>query len=277
MSERSRAPSIVRRLVLARQHRREPAPLLGEVADGIVPATDQLKAGAAGDCGGSPHFRTTSLIIACALFMQNLDATVLATALPTMARDFGVPPTGMSLALTAYLLALAMFIPASGWTADRFGARRVFQSAIVIFTLGSIACGFSQTLTGLVAARFLQGMGGAMMVPVGRLVLLRTVDKRDLVSALAWLAMPALIGPILGPPVGGLIVTYLDWHWIFWINVPMGVLGVTLVQRFIGDIRASGSAGSTAPVLCCWRRRWRRCCSACSSRAGPAMPRSRCR
>jgi len=185
------------------------------------------------------NYRTVALIIACGLFMQNLDTTVLATALPTMAHDFGVPLTGISLALTSYLLALSIFIPASGTIADRFGARRVFQAAIGLFTFGSIACGFSHSLTTLVVARFVQGIGGAMMVPVGRLVLLRSVAKRDLVSAISWLAMPAMIGPILGPPVGGAIVTYLDWPWIFWINVPMGLLGIVMVGKFIQDVGAT--------------------------------------
>lgn len=183
------------------------------------------------------HFRTTALIIACALFMQNLDATVLATALPTMARDFDVPPTGISLALTSYLLALAIFIPASGSAADRFGGKHVFQVAIAVFVMGSVACALSTDLTTLVLARFFQGMGGAMMMPVGRLVLLRTVEKQNLVAAMAWLTMPAMIGPILGPPVGGLIVTYLDWRWIFWINLPIGLAGILLVGRFIEDVR----------------------------------------
>jgi len=193
------------------------------------------------EAGARParHYRTTALIIACALFMQNLDATVLATALPTMARDFGIAPTGISLALTSYLLALALFIPASGSTADRFGARRVFQVAIMIFVMGSVACALSSDLTTLVLARFFQGMGGAMMMPVGRLVLLRTVAKRDLVAAMSWLTMPAMIGPILGPPVGGLIVTYLDWRWIFWINLPIGLAGILLVGRFIDEVRDS--------------------------------------
>lgn len=227
--------------VRRRRHRREPAPLLTEVGDGIVPASDRVKHAPDSKAGSRIRgYRRIALIVACALFMQNLDATVLATALPTMARDFGVPATGMSLALTAYLLALAVFIPASGSAADRFGARRVFQAAIVLFVLGSIACGLAPNLELLIVARFVQGIGGAMMVPVGRLVLLRTVDKRDLVSAMSWLAMPALIGPILGPPVGGAIVTYLDWRWIFWMNVPIGVLGVWLVHHYIDDVRGDG-------------------------------------
>ncbi len=183
-------------------------------------------------------YRTTALVIATGLFMQNLDATVLATALPTLSREFMVSPTSISLALTSYLLALAIFIPASGTIADRFGPRRIFQFAIGLFVAGSIACGFSTDLTSLVVARFVQGIGGAMMVPVGRLVLLRTVEKRDLVAAVAWLAMPAMIGPILGPPLGGFFVTFLDWRWIFWINVPMGALGIFLVGRLIPDIQS---------------------------------------
>jgi len=217
---------------------RQSAAIIGESSDGIAPASDRLQVDASAGHHGR-GYRTTALIIACALFMQNLDATVLATALPTMARDFAIPPAEIGLALTSYLLALAIFIPASGTTADRYGARRIFQAAIALFVAGSIACGLSVDLTTLVIARFVQGMGGAMMVPVGRLVLLRTVAKRDLVSAMSWLAMPAMIGPILGPPVGGLIVTYLDWRWIFWINVPMGALGIVLVHKFIEDIRST--------------------------------------
>ena len=121
-----------------------------------------------------------------------------------------------------------MFIPASGWAADRFGARLIFRGAIVVFTLGSILCGLSSTLPGFVAARIVQGMGGAMMVPVGRLVLLRSVPREELVTALAYLTVPALLGPILGPPLGGFITTYFEWRWIFWINVPIGVLGLVL-------------------------------------------------
>ena len=133
-----------------------------------------------------------------------------------------------------------MFIPISGWTADRFGARRVFTLAIVVFTLGSIACGISNSLSALVGARILQGMGGALMVPVGRLVLLRTVPKSDLVRAMSFVSVPALIGPVMGPPVGGLIVTYASWRWIFFINIPIGVLGIVLVNRLVGDLKETG-------------------------------------
>jgi EmrB/QacA subfamily drug resistance transporter len=184
-----------------------------------------------------PNFRTTALIIASAMFMEQLDATVLATALPTMARSFSVSPAHMSIALTSYLLSLAVLIPASGKIADRYGARTVFASAIVIFMLGSIFCAWAPNLPLLVAARVLQGAGGAMMVPVGRLILLRTVDKRDLVSAMGWLLVPALIGPILGPPVGGFIVSYVDWRWIFYINIPIGIIGLLFTQLFIPNTK----------------------------------------
>ena len=170
--------------------------------------------------------------------MQNLDSTVVATALPAMARAFGADPLHMNVALTSYLLSLAVFIPASGWLADRYGTRTVFRAAIAVFTLGSILCGQSHTLWQLVAARVVQGIGGAMMVPVGRLVLLRSVAKSELVAAMAWLTIPALIGPIVGPPVGGFLVTYADWRWIFDINVPIGVLGIVLVTRYVEDARA---------------------------------------
>jgi EmrB/QacA subfamily drug resistance transporter len=184
--------------------------------------------------------RTTALIVASALFMEQLDGTVLATALPTMAHSFGVDPLHMNVALTSYLLSLAVFIPASGKAADKFGSLTVFRAAIGLFTIGSILCAQAPTLPLLVAARILQGIGGAMMVPVGRLVLLRSVSKTELVAAMAWLMIPATIGPILGPPVGGFIVTYLDWRWIFYINVPIGLVGIVLVTRYITDIREPG-------------------------------------
>ena len=181
--------------------------------------------------------RAVSLIVASAMFMEQLDGTVLATALPTMARSFNADPLHMNVALTSYLLTLAMFIPASGRLADRFGSRTVFRAAIALFTLGSIACAQAPTLAFLVAARMLQGVGGAMMSPVGRLVMLRAVSKTELVKAMAWLMIPATIGPIVGPPVGGFIVTYLSWHWIFYINVPIGIAGIVLVTRYIEEMR----------------------------------------
>lgn len=183
----------------------------------------------------SRRARITALIVACALFMQNLDSTVVATALPAMAHAFHTAPVHMSVALTSYLLSLSVFIPASGWAADRFGSRTVFRMAIVIFTLGSVLCGRAGTLWFLVLSRIIQGVGGAMMVPVGRLVLLRTVAKSELVAAMAWLSVPALLGPVLGPPVGGFIVTYVSWNWIFDINVPIGILGVVLVTLYIDE------------------------------------------
>ena len=173
------------------------------------------------------------LIVACALFMENLDSTVLATSLPAIAASFGESPVRLSFAITSYLFSLAVFIPISGWVADRYGAKNVFRGAIVVFLAGSILCGLSNSLWQLVAARMLQGLGGAMMVPVGRLVLLRSVTKADMVGAMAWLTVPALIGPVIGPLVGGFITTYFHWRWIFWINVPIAVLGLVLVTLFI--------------------------------------------
>jgi MFS family permease len=179
----------------------------------------------------------TPFIIATALFMENMDGTVLSTSLPAIALDLHQEPIVLKLALTAYMLTLAVFIPASGWVADRFGARSVFCSAIAIFTLGSILCGASPSLGTLIAARIFQGVGGAMMVPVGRLVLLRSVTKSDLVRALAYLTIPAMIGPVVGPPLGGFITTYFHWRWIFWINVPIGILGIGLALTFIDNLR----------------------------------------
>jgi EmrB/QacA subfamily drug resistance transporter len=218
--------------------RRRLASINSEVRDGIVPAADGVTPGPAGSRSpGQRGYRTIALIIACALFMEQMDATVLATALPTMARDFAVPATRLSSALTSYLLALAIFIPASGRMADRFGSKTVFRLAIILFLAGSALCGQARTLPLLIAARFLQGIGGAMMIPIGRLVLLRSVAKEDMVNAMSWLIIPALIGPVVGPPLGGFIVTYLNWRWIFYLNVPIGVLGVVLVTRYIGQVR----------------------------------------
>jgi EmrB/QacA subfamily drug resistance transporter len=169
--------------------------------------------------------------------MEQLDATILATALPTMARNFGISPLHMGAALTSYLLGLAVFIPASGYMADRFGARRIFRLAIIIFTIGSVLCGQASSLPFLVVARVVQGIGGAMMVPVGRLVLLRTVALKDMVTAMAYFTVPALIGPVVGPPLGGIIVTYLSWRWIFYVNVPIGILGIILASKDIEDVR----------------------------------------
>lgn len=179
--------------------------------------------------------RLIPLIVASALFMENLDSTVITTALPAIARSLREDPLHLSLAISAYLLSLSVFIPVSGWMADRYGARRVFRNAIVVFVLGSAACAAAQNIGELVLARAAQGIGGAMMVPVGRLVLLREVPKSQLVAAMAYLTVPALLAPVLGPPVGGLIVTYASWRWIFLINLPIGVLGYALVSRYIRD------------------------------------------
>ncbi|HEX7967039.1 MAG TPA: MFS transporter [Stellaceae bacterium] len=180
------------------------------------------------------------LIVACALFMENLDSTVIATALPAIANSLGEDPLRLNLAITSYLLSLAVFIPLSGWVADRYGARPVFRAAIVVFTLGSAWCGLANSLPELVAARILQGMGGAMMVPVGRLVMLRTVPKSELVRAMSYLTVPALIGPVLGPPLGGFIVTYSSWRWIFFINLPIGLVGIALATLFIENVKEPG-------------------------------------
>ena len=166
-----------------------------------------------------------------------MDSTVIATSLPAIAADIGTSPLTLKLAITSYLLSLAVFIPASGWTADRFGARTVFSVAVGVFMVGSIGCALSQSVSNFVFARILQGMGGAMMTPVGRLVLLRSVDKRELVSAMAWVTVPALIGPVIGPPLGGFITTYFSWHWIFLINIPIGLLGAVMALRFIDPIK----------------------------------------
>ena len=186
-----------------------------------------------------PRYFVT-LIVAVALFMETMDSTVIATSLPAIAADLHEDPIALKLALTSYLLSLAVFIPLSGWVADRFGARTVFRAAIVVFTLGSAACGFAQGLADFVLFRIVQGIGGAMMVPVGRLVILRTVPKSELISALAWLTIPALMGPVIGPPLGGFITTFISWRWIFWINIPVGILGVYLATRYIANIREEG-------------------------------------
>jgi MFS family permease len=177
--------------------------------------------------------RVTPLVLAVALFMENMDSTVIATSLPAIAADIGTSPIALKLALTAYFVALAMFIPISGWMADRFGSTTVFRAAIGVFIVGSIACGFSNSLETFVGSRFLQGIGGSMMTPLARLVLLRVTPRNELVSATAWLTIPGLIGPLTGPVIGGFFTTYLSWHWIFWINVPIGLIGIGLATRFL--------------------------------------------
>lgn len=167
-----------------------------------------------------------SILVAGAFFMENLDATIIATALPQMARSFHTSPIHLSSGMSAYMVALAVFVPISGWIADRLGSRPVFLAAIAIFTLASVLCGGSHSAATFTAARVLQGVGGAMMVPVGRLVVLRNTAKQDLMSAIAWLTWPALLAPLIGPPVGGAITTFLNWRWIFLLNVPLGLIAI---------------------------------------------------
>jgi EmrB/QacA subfamily drug resistance transporter len=177
------------------------------------------------------------LIVGCAYFMQSLDATVIATALPAIGRSLGEDPVRLNVAITSYLLSLAVFIPISGWLADRFGCRTVLIAAIAIFTVASVFCGLSDTVPELVVARTLQGIGGAMMVPVGRLIILKTMPKADLVQAMSLLTVPAVMGPALGPPLGGFLVTYGSWRWIFYLNVPIGIVGIFLVAHYIVNTR----------------------------------------
>ncbi len=169
-----------------------------------------------------------AVLVAGAFFMENLDGTVIATALPQMAVSFGAHPVDLNLGMTVYMLTLAVFIPVSGWMADRLGARTVFSSAIAIFTLASMICGISNTLTEFTAARVLQGIGGAMMVPVGRLVVLRITEKKDLMRSMSYITWPGLMAPVLGPPLGGFITTYSTWRWIFYLNVPLGAIAMGL-------------------------------------------------
>src|SRR5580658_7261479 len=174
-----------------------------------------------------------ALVVACAFFMETFTGTVITTALPAMARSFGSDPVHVSLGVTAYMLSLAIFIPLSGWVADRYGARTVFRAAIGLFTLASVFCGLCDNLAELVASRVAQGVGGAMMVPVGRIVIFRSIDRTDYVRAMAYLVVPAFIGPVVGPPVGGFITTYVSWRWAFFINVPIGLVGMVLVTLLI--------------------------------------------
>ncbi|WP_377293063.1 DHA2 family efflux MFS transporter permease subunit [Rhizobium sp. SG2393] len=187
----------------------------------------------------APLNRLVPIILAVALFMEQMDSTVISTSLPAIARDLGVGPITLKLALTAYMVSLAIFIPLSGWMADRFGAKRVFRWAILVFIAGSILCSVSSSLVDFVLARFLQGMGGAMMTPVARLVLVRGTDRRQLVSAMALLTIPALVGPLAGPPLGGFITTYFSWHWIFLINVPVGLIGYIASGLYLPVIEAA--------------------------------------
>lgn len=173
------------------------------------------------------------LILATAIFMQMLDSTILNTSLPSIARDLNESPLNMQNAIISYVLTLAVFMPASGFLADRFGTRRVFIFALVLFSLGSVFCALSQNLTHLVISRVIQGVGGSLMTPVGKLALIKTFNRNELLKAMNFAIVPALIGPVLGPLVGGYMVDYLSWHWIFLINIPIGILGIVLGLKYM--------------------------------------------
>ncbi|GGG88782.1 MFS transporter [Edaphobacter dinghuensis] len=183
----------------------------------------------------SPLYVTT--LIAGAFFMENLDGTIIATALPQMSHSFHVSAVSLNIGMTAYLLTLAVFIPISGWVADRVGSRTVFASAIGVFTLASLLCGVSHTLTQFTLMRILQGIGGAMMVPVGRLVVLRSTPKDQLAQAIAYISWPGLTALVIGPPLGGFITTYMSWHWIFFLNLPLGILALILTMLWVENVR----------------------------------------
>jgi EmrB/QacA subfamily drug resistance transporter len=183
----------------------------------------------------SPLYVTS--LIAGAFFMENLDGTIIATALPQMALSFHVGAVNLNIGMTAYLLTLAVFIPISGWVADRLGSRSVFASAIAVFTLASLLCGWSHTLTQFTFMRILQGIGGAMMVPVGRLIVLRNTPKERLTQAIAYITWPGLTALVIGPPLGGFITTYLSWHWIFFLNLPLGILALILTLLWVENFR----------------------------------------
>jgi EmrB/QacA subfamily drug resistance transporter len=202
-----------------------------------IPAEDPIEASASQPSLADSSKRLLPWLIAVAFFMESLDTTILNTGVPTIAAALHVAPLSMKSVLASYTLSLAVFIPISGWMADRFGTRRVFASAIGIFTLGSFLCGLTSNIHVLVACRILQGCGGAMMVPVGRLTIVRTFAKSELVRAMSFVAIPSLIGPMLGPIAGGLIVAYFHWRLIFFVNIPIGVIGLYMVYRHLPDYR----------------------------------------
>jgi len=214
------------------------------VTEYIEPPRRELVAEAAGVDGkdAEPFSSLVPAIIGGALMMQTLSATVIANALPTMARSFGEDPVRLNTTISIYLLASAVFLPISGWMADRFGAKRVFVIAIVAYAAACAACGLATNLPEMLAARAFEGAAGAMMMPVGRLVLLRSTAKHNLVRAMSVLTMPALLGPVIGPPIGGLIITYGSWRWIFFLNLPIAAVGVFLVTRYIKDVREEDTA-----------------------------------
>jgi EmrB/QacA subfamily drug resistance transporter len=198
---------------------------------------DPTNSASASDAPSASSKRLLPWLVAVAFFMESLDTTILNTAVPAISEALKVAPLSMKSVLASYTLSLAVFIPISGWMADRFGTRRVFASAIGLFTLGSFLCGVSSDIHLLVACRVLQGCGGAMMVPVGRLTLVRTFAKSELIRAMSFVAIPALVGPMLGPIAGGLIVGYLHWRFIFFVNIPIGIIGLLMVYLHLPDYR----------------------------------------
>ena len=177
------------------------------------------------------------LIVGCAQFMHQFDGTMITTALPVMAVSLNEDPLKLNLAITCYLLALAVFVPISGWMADRYGARRVFLAAIAVFTVSSVLCGLSGTLAEIVLWRTVQGIGGAMMTPVGRVIVVKSVPRIEIVRAMNYVTIPAVLAPLIGPSVGGFIVTYFSWPWIFFLNLPIGIAGLILVYVYVPDLR----------------------------------------
>ncbi len=179
-------------------------------------------------------------VVAIAFFMQSLDGTILNTALPSMARSLAEDPLRMQSVVIAYMLTIALLIPASGWIADRFGIKQIFFSAILLFSFGSLLCAISNSLGMLVGARIIQGLGGALMLPIGRLIVLRAYPRSELVRIMSFITLPGLLGPLMGPTMGGWMVEYLSWHWIFLINIPVGILGCWAVHHFIPDLPGGG-------------------------------------
>jgi EmrB/QacA subfamily drug resistance transporter len=212
-------------------------------AAGVNPSPDaEIQPGPGGPPLTAAAKRIVPWLCGTALFMELLDATIVNTAVPTIAAALHAPPLSLKTVLTSYTLSLAVFIPISGWMADRFGTRRIFASAVALFLVGSLACGLAVNVPMLVASRLLQGMGGAMMTPVGRLVLVRTFPREEFIRAMNYVVIPSLIGPLVGPLVGGLIVHWIHWRAIFFINLPLGVAGLWLIRRHMPDYRSTGVA-----------------------------------
>ncbi|QTH21174.1 MFS transporter [Rhizorhabdus wittichii] len=208
---------------------------------------EQAEVGEAGSGGWLTRERLVPIVVASALFMDLMDSSALAMALPTIARHFGVSIVELKLALTAYVVTVAVLVPTSGWLAGRFGARRVFLIAMALFVGGSMCCGLAGSVPQLVAARVLQGFGGAMMTPVGRIILVASVRREDLVRGMAWYTLPAIVAPVVGPPLVGLLIEFANWRWIFFINVPVGVIGMVAVFRFVAPLTTTRRPGFDFP------------------------------